>query len=92
MILAEVTGRIWNERAVSGLEQRRLVTVRPVGGTETLVAVDLIHVAAPNLVLLASDEAAQAAACGDAAGIDLAVVALVAGADVVTVENGDAGR
>jgi microcompartment protein CcmK/EutM len=81
VILARVTGRVWNERAVPGLERRRLVTVRPEGTDVSLVAVDLIHTAPPNLVLLAADEAAQAAVDGDAAGVDLAVVALVAGAD-----------
>ncbi len=83
MMLARVTGRVWNERAISNLDQRRLVTVQPVGDTATYVAVDLIDVSAPNLVVLATDEAAQAAVGGDAAGIDLAVVGLVAGADAV---------
>ncbi|MEV0972528.1 EutN/CcmL family microcompartment protein [Microtetraspora glauca] len=90
MILAQVTGRLWNERAVSGLEQRRLVTVRPIGEDTTLVAVDLIHVAPPSLVLLAADEAAQAAVGGDVSGVDLAVVSLVAGADAVAVDSGEA--
>lgn len=85
MILARVTGRVWNERAVAGLEPQRLVTVRPEGEDTTLVAVDLVDVAPPNLVLLASDEAAQAAVDGDCSGIDLAVVALVAGADEVSI-------
>lgn len=80
-MVAEVTGRVWNEREISGLQQHRLVTVRPAGTQETLVAVDLVDVAAGNLVLLASDEGAQAAVGGDAPGVDLAVVALLAGAD-----------
>jgi ethanolamine utilization protein EutN len=83
MLLAEVTGRLWTERQVGGLESRRLVTVQPAGGEQTLVAVDLIDVAAGNVVIVATDEAAQAAAGGDAAGVDAAVVALVAGADAL---------
>lgn len=81
MILAEVTGRIWSEREIPSLAAHRLVTVRTVGAGEPVVAVDLIDVSAGNIVLLATDEAAQAAAGGDGAGIDAAVVALVAGAD-----------
>ena len=85
MMLARVTGRVWNERAIPNLDQRRLVTVQPVGDTATYVAVDLIDVAASNLVVLATDEAAQAALGGNGAGIDLVVVGLVAGADAVPV-------
>ncbi|MBB3042392.1 EutN/CcmL family microcompartment protein [Nocardioides soli] len=85
MMLARVTGRVWHERAVGNLDQRRLVTLQPVGETTTYVAVDLIDVSAPDLVVVAQDEAAQAAVGGDAAGIDLAVVGLVAGADAVEV-------
>ncbi len=81
MILAEVTGRIWSERELPSLAAHRLVTVRPVGRAEPIVAVDLIDVTDGNLVLLATDEAAQAAVTGDGAGIDAVVVALVAGAD-----------
>lgn len=80
MVLGKVVGRVWNERQVSGLDGRRLVAVR-VPGAAPVVAVDLIEVAAGNVVLLATDEAAQAAAGGAAAGIDAAVVSLVAGAD-----------
>ena len=81
MILGVVRGRIWSERQTGGLEGRRLVAVRAAGSGELVVAVDLIDVAAGNIVLLATDEAAQAAAGGDAAGIDAVVIALVAGAD-----------
>jgi microcompartment protein CcmK/EutM len=84
MMLARVTGRVWNERAIPNLDHRRLVTVQPEGDTATYVAVDLIDVSAPHLVLVATDEAAQAAVGGNAAGIDMAVVGLVAGADVVS--------
>ena len=80
MILGQVVGRVWNERQVQGLDGRRLVAVR-VPGSAPVVAVDLIEVAEGNVVLLATDEAAQAAVGGNAAGIDAAVVALVAGAD-----------
>lgn len=85
MILARVTGRLWSERQVAGLEPFRLVTAQPLGPepSEQLVAVDLIDVAAGNVVVLATDEGAQAAVETDGAGIDLAVVALVAGADVL---------
>jgi len=80
VILGQVVGRVWNERQVPGLDGRRLVAVR-VPGAAPVVAVDLIEVAEGNVVLLATDEAAQAAAGGNAAGIDAAVVSLVAGAD-----------
>ncbi len=80
MILGVVVGRVWNERQVSGLDGRRLVTVRVPGGA-ALVAVDLVEVAAGNTVLVATDEAAQLAAGGSGGGIDAAVVSLVAGAD-----------
>lgn len=81
MILGEVRGRIWSERQAGGLEGRRLVAVRAAGSGDLVVAVDLIDVTAGSVVLLATDEAAQAAAGGDAAGIDAVVIALVAGAD-----------
>jgi len=79
-MLGRVTGRIWSEREISALGSQRLVVVQ-AGGGESVVAVDLVDVAAGNVVLLATDEAAQAAVGGDPAGIDAAVVALVAGAD-----------
>jgi microcompartment protein CcmK/EutM len=81
VIFGEVVGRVWNERHVSGLQGRRLVSVRTAGGRDVVVAVDLVDVAAGNIVLLATDEAAQSAAGGDVAGIDAVVVALVSGAD-----------
>lgn len=79
MLLGKVLGRVWSERQVGGLEGRRLVSVR--SGDKALVAVDLVEVAAGNVVLVATDEAAQVAAGDDAGGVDAAVVALVAGAD-----------
>jgi len=81
VILGEVRGRIWSERQAGGLEGRRLVAVRAAGSGDLVVAVDLIDVTAGSVVLLATDEAAQAAAGGDAAGIDAVEIALVAGAD-----------
>jgi microcompartment protein CcmK/EutM len=89
MLLGEVAGRVWNERQTGGLEGRRFVAVRTVGG-ELLVAVDLIDVAAGDRVLVATDEAAQEAVEGDHAGIDAAVVALVAGADLDAIAPGQA--
>ena len=85
MILARVTGRVWNERAIPNLGHHRLVTIRPEGESTTYVAVDLIDVTTSNLVMVAVDEAAQAAVGGDTAGIDLAVVGLVAGSDAFAV-------
>ena len=80
MLLGEVAGRLWNDRQLASLEGRRYVVVRELGSGAVHVAVDLIEVAAGDTVLLATDEAAQAAV-GAAAGIDAAVVSLVAGAD-----------
>jgi ethanolamine utilization protein EutN len=82
VILGEVVGRLWNDRQVAGLEGHRFVVVRAVDGGGTLVAADLVEVAAGNVVLVATDEAAQAAV-GQAAGIDAAVVSLVGGADAL---------
>jgi microcompartment protein CcmK/EutM len=78
MILGEVVGRVWNDREVPGLRGRRLLLVRDLAGEAQLVAVDLVEVGAGDLVLVAQEEAAQAAA---GAPVDAAVVALVAGAD-----------
>jgi ethanolamine utilization protein EutN len=78
MILGEVVGRVWNDREVPGLRGRRLLLVRDLAGEAQIVAVDLVEVGAGDLVLVAQEEAAQAAA---GAPVDAAVVALVAGAD-----------
>jgi ethanolamine utilization protein EutN len=91
MIVAEVTGRIWSERQIVSLQSHRMVTLRAAGSEVALVAVDLVDSAAGNLVLVATDEAAQAAVGGDPAGIDAAVVALVAGGDVLD-EQASQGR
>jgi microcompartment protein CcmK/EutM len=78
MILAEVVGRVWNDREIAGLRGSRLLLVRDLDADAQLVAVDLIEVGAGDLVLVAQEEAAQAAA---GAPVDAAVVARVAGAD-----------
>ena len=78
MILAEVVGRVWNDREVAGLRGSRLLLVRDLSADAQLVAVDLIEVGAGDVVLVAQEEAAQAAA---GAPVDAAVVARVAGAD-----------
>ena len=80
MILGEVVGRVWNDRQVPGLQGRRLLLVRELAGDAQLVAVDLVEVGTGDVVLVAQEEAAQAAA-GSGGPIDAAVVALVAGAD-----------
>jgi ethanolamine utilization protein EutN len=78
MIIGEVVGRVWNDREVPELRGRRLLLVRDLASPAQLVAVDLMEVAAGDLVLVVEEEAAQAAA---GAPVDAAVVALVAGAD-----------
>ncbi len=80
MLLGEVAGRLWNDRQLQSLDGRRFVVVRELPDGAVHVAVDLVDVAAGDVVLLATDEAAQAAV-GEVAGIDAAVVSLVAGAD-----------
>ena len=88
MLVGEVLGRIWNDRQIADLERRRLVVVRELGSGATVVAVDLIDVAAGNRVLVATDDAARSAA--DAPGVDAAVVARVRGADVLPGDRGAA--
>lgn len=79
MILGEVLGRVWAERQLDGLGGRRLVLVRDTGSGERCVAVDLLDSGPGMTVLVATDEAAAAAA--GAAWVDAAVVALVSGYD-----------
>jgi microcompartment protein CcmK/EutM len=79
MLLAEVLGRVWDERQVPDLDGRRMVLVRDLSTSAAHVAVDLVDVAAGNTVLVVTDDAAQTATGG--AAVDAAVVALVAGAD-----------
>lgn len=78
MILGEVVGRVWNDREVAGLRGSRLLLVRDLAADAHVVAVDLVEVGTGDVVLVAQEEAAQAAA---GAPVDAAVVALVAGAD-----------
>jgi ethanolamine utilization protein EutN len=80
MILGEVVGRVWNDRQVPGLQGRRLLLVRDLASDGQFVAVDLVEVAAGDVVLVVQDDAAQSAA---GAAVDAAVVALVGGADAL---------
>lgn len=85
MILADVVGRIWSDRQLSGLDGKRMVVVRDEAGAR-LVAVDLIDVTTGDVVLIATDEAAVQVG---GAPIDAVVVARVAGMDP-TVDGDDA--
>ena len=78
MRIAEVVGRVWNDREISALQGRRLVLVRDLGLGAFTVAVDLIEVAPGNTVLIVEEDAARTAA---GAPVDAAVIALVGGAD-----------
>jgi ethanolamine utilization protein EutN len=79
VILGEVLGRVWSERQLEPLDGRRFVIVRDTGSGATHVALDLIDAAGGMIVLVATDEAAAAAA--GAPWVDAAVVALVSGYD-----------
>lgn len=79
MLLAVVTGRVWSDRQLAGLDGRRMVTVRGVADDAALVAVDLLEVGVGDTVLVTTDEAAAAAS--GVATVDAAVVALVSGYD-----------
>jgi ethanolamine utilization protein EutN len=79
VILGEVLGRVWSERQLEPLDGRRFVLVRDTGSGDQHVAVDLIDAAGGMTVLVATDEAAAAAA--GASWVDAAVVALVSGYD-----------
>jgi len=81
MLLAVVTGRVWSDRQLAGLDGRRFVTVRGVADDAALVAVDLLEVGTGDTVLVTTDEAAAAAS--GVSAVDAAVVALVAGYDDV---------
>ena len=81
MLLAEVVGRVWNDRELPALQGRRLVLVRDLASGRAAVAVDLVEVSAGNTVLVAEEEAASTAAGG--APVDAAVGALGGGADEV---------
>jgi ethanolamine utilization protein EutN len=76
MILGQVIGRVWSDRQAPGMDGSRFVLVRPLDGSKTeLVAVDLLEVGTGSTVLVATEEAAAAAA--GASVIDAAVIALV---------------
>ena len=79
MILGEVVGRVWSERAVDGLSGVRMVLVREPESGERRVAVDLLDAGTGSTVLVATDEAA--AAVTGRSCVDAAVIALVAGWD-----------
>ena len=75
MMLGTVVRRVWSDRQLPSYDGRRLVLVAEVGTDRREVAVDLVDAGPGVLVLIATDEAAAAAA-GDAT-VDAAVVALV---------------
>ncbi|GAA5142947.1 EutN/CcmL family microcompartment protein [Pseudonocardia adelaidensis] len=75
MMLGTVVRRVWSDRQLHSFDGRRLVLVAEAGSDRREVAVDLVDAGPGVLVLVATDEAAAAAA-GDAS-IDAAVVALV---------------
>lgn len=79
MLLATVIGKVWAERQLEGLDGRRLVLIRDVTSDTTAVAVDLVDVSPGSTVLVATDEAAQAAV--GHVPVDAVVIALVAGMD-----------
>jgi len=79
VILGEVVGRVWSERAVDGLSGVRMVLVREPESGERRVAVDLLDAGTGSTVLVATDEAA--AAVTGRSCVDAAVIALVAGWD-----------
>ncbi|WP_433299265.1 EutN/CcmL family microcompartment protein [Pseudonocardia sp. CA-142604] len=74
-MLGTVVGRVWADRQLPGLNGRRLVLVAVIGSDRREVAIDLVDAAPGVAVLVATDEAAAAAA-GDPT-VDAAVVALV---------------
>lgn len=78
-MLGRVIGPVWSDRQLSSLTGRRLVLVAGLDSDHREVAVDLMDAAPGVTVLVATDEAAAAAA-GDPT-IDAAVVALVSGWD-----------
>ncbi|WP_211241250.1 EutN/CcmL family microcompartment protein [Pseudonocardia spinosispora] len=74
-MLGKVVSRVWADRQISGLNGRRLVLVAGIGSDRREVAVDLVDAAPGVTVLVATDEAAAAAANDPI--VDAAVVALV---------------
>ena len=78
-MLGKVVGRVWSERQLPALTGRRLVLVQGIDTDRREVAVDLVDAAPGLTVLVATDEAAAAAA--DDPTVDAAVVALISGWD-----------
>jgi ethanolamine utilization protein EutN len=62
VILGTVVQRVWADRQLSSLDGRRLVLVAEVDTDRREVAVDLCDAGPGVLVLVATDEAAAAAA------------------------------
>jgi ethanolamine utilization protein EutN len=79
MLLGRVVGRVWADRQLPALRGRRFVLVQDDSTGARVVAVDLVDAGRGATVLVATDEAAQAAV-GEQA-VDAAVVALVADLD-----------
>lgn len=79
MMLGTVVRRVWSDRQLSSFDGRRLVLVADLDSDRREVAVDLVDAGTGGLVLVATDEAAAAAA-GDPS-VDAAVVALVSEAE-----------
>ena len=55
MLLAEVVGRVWNERELPALRGRRLLLVRDLDSGRAAVAVDLVEASPGNTVLVAEE-------------------------------------
>ena len=79
MLLGRVLGRVWADRQLPALAGRRFVLVEDDSTGARVVAVDLVDAGRGAAVLVATDEAAQAAAQEQV--VDAAVVALVADLD-----------
>jgi ethanolamine utilization protein EutN len=79
MLLGRVVGRVWADRQLPALAGRRFVLVEDDATGARVVAVDLVDSGRGATVLVATDEAAQAAAQEPV--VDAAVVALVADLD-----------
>jgi ethanolamine utilization protein EutN len=74
-MLGTVVRPVWSDRQLPSFDGRRLVLVEELDSDRRAVAVDLVDAGPGVVVLVATDEAAAAAA-GDPT-VDAAVVALV---------------
>ncbi|MGE3286013.1 MAG: EutN/CcmL family microcompartment protein [Pseudonocardia sp.] len=90
MMLGTVVRQVWSDRQLPSYDGRRLVLVAEIGSDRREVAVDLVDAGPGDLVLVATDEAAAAAA--GAATVDAAVVALVSEPARPAVVPAEAGR